>query len=84
MLRVNSSDVLGVPPFACAWIEKALLKDSAGCITFEAQGERSLYGASIAEHYFRRSTARTMNWFDARFLMSRSTEQFWRERLIEL
>lgn len=40
MLRVNSSDVLVVPPFECAWVEDdvGILKRSAACIVFEAQG----------------------------------------------
>lgn len=41
MLRVNSSDVLVVPPFECAWLadELAVLKSSSACIVFEAQGK---------------------------------------------
>lgn len=40
MLRVNSSDVLVVPPFECAWLadETDVLKSSSACVVFEAQG----------------------------------------------
>ena len=50
MLRVNSSDVLVVPPFECAWLadEVGILKNSSACIIFEAQGERiKLLGSEI-------------------------------------
>ena len=41
MLRVNSSNVLVVPPFECAWLsdEAFQLKDGTGCISFEVKGE---------------------------------------------
>ena len=41
MLRVNSSNVLVVPPFECAWLsdEALQLKDGTGCISFEVKGE---------------------------------------------
>lgn len=40
MLRVNSSSVLVVPPFECAWLsgEEHVLHDGAGCISFEVKG----------------------------------------------
>ena len=40
MLRVNSSNVLVVPPFECAWLsdETLQLKDGTGCISFEVKG----------------------------------------------
>ena len=40
MLRVNSSNVLVVPPFECAWLsdEALQLKNGTGCISFEVKG----------------------------------------------
>lgn len=44
MLRVNSSSVLIVPPFECAWLggEDFHLKDEAGCLAFEVKSENDL------------------------------------------
>ena len=41
MLRVNSSNVLVVPPWECAWLsdEQLQLKDGAGCVCFDVKGE---------------------------------------------
>ncbi|DBB07891.1 TPA: hypothetical protein ACH3X3_009285 [Trebouxia sp. C0006] len=41
MLRVNSSNVLVVPPWECAWLsdEQLQLRDGAGCICFDVRGE---------------------------------------------
>ena len=41
MLRVNSSNVLVVPPFECAWLsdEALQLMNGTGCISFEVKGE---------------------------------------------
>ncbi len=40
MLRVDSSSILVVPPFECAWLldEARQLKDNACCVAFEAKG----------------------------------------------
>ena len=44
MLRVNSSNVLVVPPWECAWLsdEQLNLQDGAGCICFDVKGEGSV------------------------------------------
>lgn len=41
MLRVNSSNVLVVPPWECAWLsdEQLQLQNGAGCICFDVKGE---------------------------------------------
>ena len=42
MLRVNSSNVLVVPPWECAWLseEQYQLENSSGCVCFEVKGVR--------------------------------------------
>lgn len=40
MLRVNSSNVLVVPPFECAWLSFSdYMLDGSGCIYFEYKGK---------------------------------------------
>ena len=50
MLRVNSSNVLVVPPWECAWLsdEQLQLKDGAGCVCFDVKGELRLLSTSCA------------------------------------
>jgi len=38
MLRVNSTSVLFVPPFECAWLSELRLEEGGGCLSFEAKG----------------------------------------------
>ena len=48
MLRVNSSNVLVVPPWECAWLsdEQLQLKDGAGCVCFDVKGDSRLFSLS--------------------------------------
>ena len=41
MLRVNSDNVLIVPPFEAAWLtdQRLQLEDGKGCVEFEVKGE---------------------------------------------
>ena len=38
MLRVNSSSVLVVPPFECAWLSGQEVSNESCCISFDAKG----------------------------------------------
>lgn len=44
MLRVNSSNVIVVPPFECAWLagEEFRLSGGTGCLCFEVKGENDV------------------------------------------
>ncbi len=50
MLRVNSSNVLVVPPWECAWLsdEQLQLRDGAGCISFDVRGKCHMLLPAVA------------------------------------
>jgi len=50
MLRVNSSNVLVVPPWECAWLsdEQLQLQDGAGCICFDVKGTSPFLALHLA------------------------------------